>query len=183
MGQTQGTHKGNHDTLFISLVGNRNMLERMFMDMVPKALEGTVLAFLQNITGQKIEITSPRPSEALRYPENFGSNLIVCEVRGKLKKLPNGHRVWLLIQDPIYDKAWPQGFQPVIYDPKSCEWSGKVMGSPGTKTRVVAVVAPPTSCEFFQYYEQVGAQHNNYAPLQRIPSECYNQASVQTQFP
>lgn len=54
--------------------------------------------------------------------------------------------------------------------------------SGGPNVTIIAVVAPPTSQEFFQYYEKVGSK-TAYEPLERIPAECWNIHEVQAKKP
>ena len=143
----------------------------------------SLTGLVRGIMGCQIEITHPRPSETLTNLGAFGNHQMVCEVRGKLKRLPKGHLIWLLTQEPLYGKVWPQGLSQVQYNPSTKEWSGKVTGNHGKESIIIAVVAPPTSIEFFRYYERVGEKHNDYQALDGIPTECSNNFSVQTRFP
>lgn len=46
------------------------------------------------------------------------------------------------------------------------------------------MVAPPTSQEFFRYYQAVGKlREYKFEPLKRVPVECRNRASVQAFIP
>jgi hypothetical protein len=49
--------------------------------------------------------------------------------------------------------------------------------------RVVAVVAPPTAQQLFRYFQKRGDETRVYDPLDCIPAECKNMASVQTRIP
>jgi hypothetical protein len=52
----------------------------------------------------------------------------------------------------------------------------------GKLIKVFAVIASPTSQEFFRYYERVG-QKTEYHPSDRIPAECKNQSHVLAHLP
>jgi hypothetical protein len=80
-------------------------------------------------------------------------------------------------------EVWPQGFFKVKHEPTG-DWRGRVQGLQGQTIRVIAVVAPPTSHDFFMYSEKVGRETGgHFVPLDHIPAECRNSASVQTYFP
>jgi hypothetical protein len=128
----------------------------------------------------RIEITSPREGEELKgeaHPER--ADLSVYEVRGRLKRQPADHEIWLLTEDDRFGKGfWPQGFRRVLYDPQEGEWIGYVSAPAGGSIKITAVVAPPSSRDFFQYYERVGRK-TDWEPLNRIPVECTKSKSVQ----
>jgi|SRR5271166_1929818 len=132
-----------------------------------------------------IEITSPGSQHTLDRPEPLGGGISYA-VHGRLKRLPPGHKIWLLREDVQSGCVWPQGFFPVHFDEQKGTWSGKVSG-PGTSRSPVtihAVVAPPTSQDFFKYYQKLGGlREQKYEPLSRIPAECKNVASVQVFLP
>ena len=63
-------------------------------------------------------------------------------------------------------------------------WMGKINGSGRKQVRIVAVVAPPTSQDFFRYFQEIGRLHGyQFEPVRRIPPECKNVASVQAFIP
>jgi hypothetical protein len=140
-----------------------------------------VAALLDYLRAGRIEITSPRPQEPLSDPKTPAGGSTSYAVRGKLKRLPLGHRIWLLVEDEKIKKVWPQGFAPVQYDPKSGEWTGRVMGK--GNIRILAVVAPPTSQQLFGYYQSIGDKTKNFEPLDNVPVECMKMTSVQTSVP
>ena len=133
--------------------------------------------------GQRIKITHPRPQEILTDPEPLGSGF-AYPVRGTLRRLPKGHQIWLLNQDDSKGFVWPQGFFAVEYNPIDRTWFGKISGSGNPNVRIVAVVAPPTSQDFFKYFQKLGPMRGyQFEPLPRIPPECVNQDSVQARIP
>jgi hypothetical protein len=132
---------------------------------------------------QTIQITHPSsPLEALQdklpYADGFS-----YKVTGKLSKKANDHRIWLLNENEREQKVWPQGFSPVTdWDPRTGEWSGRVHGKAGETIKIVAVVAPPSAADFFNYYQELCDQGIVKA-LKRIPPDCTNQASVEIKLP
>ena len=61
---------------------------------------------------------------------------------------------------------------------------GKVYGSRKQQVKIIAVVAPPTAQDFFRYYQKLGRERNyQFEPLNRVPVECTNRASVQAFIP
>lgn len=144
--------------------------------LVTEALR-TSIEWARNLSGRQIQIASPRTNEV--FPNKLkGSGGWSYEVRGTLKHLPANHEIWLLKEEQGSTRVWPQGFQPVTFDPITKEWSGRIFEtSQGVLIKVIAVIAPPSSQDFFKYYQNVG-QETNYEPLERIPPECRNQAYV-----
>jgi hypothetical protein len=69
------------------------------------------------------------------------------------------------------------------WDRQTGDWSGRVSGNPGERVKIVAVVAPPTSIDFFRYYQNICNSGREYDPLTRLPLECTNKDWVQTLFP
>jgi hypothetical protein len=138
---------------------------------------------LRRIFGNEIRITSPLNDEVLQHdPQPHGSN-VSYEVRGKLRRGPRGHEIWLLVENRTTGEVWPHGFFAVKHEPTG-DWHGRVHGPRGQKVRVIAVVAPPTSHDFFTYSEKVIRKTGGHVvSLDHIPAECRNRASVQTSFP
>lgn len=142
-------------------------------------------ALARYIIGRQIQIMSPAPQQTLEHRQFLGAGFSY-EIRGRLKKLPRDHRIWLLREDERSGRVWPQGFSPVQFNPDTGEWVGRVTGSSGP-IKIVAVVAPPTAHDLFQYYQKVGAKlqehQQQYEPLDRIPVECINSNWVQARVP
>jgi hypothetical protein len=148
---------------------------------IGKVTGSVFVALARRAFGRQIKITSPSPLQTLQHPEPHGAGLSY-EVRGTLKKLPRHHKIWLLRQDETSEIVWPQGFSPVQFDPTRGEWCGRIATQPVEKTKqikIVAVVAPPTSCDLFDYYEKARV----FRPLLRIPVECANTTSVEARVP
>jgi hypothetical protein len=139
------------------------------------------MAWISKLKAGRIQITSPRPLEQLEDRQVNARGGVSYKVRGKLKKLPTGHQIWLLIEDEIPRKFWPQSGYAVQFDPTTGEWHGRVNDKRAKGSiKIIAVVAPPTSQQFFRYYEKV-SEKTKWEPLDEIPPECINQAHVQGQ--
>jgi hypothetical protein len=140
-------------------------------------------AWLSRVGGQKIEIETPRPDEALRDKQPLGE-IFSYSVEGKLKHLPRGHKVWLLVEHELSKEIWPQGFYTVIHNEESKKWAGRVATHKGaTRIKIIATVAPPTSDQFFRYFQTTGnTNQNKFVPLSQIPVECKNIDEVQARI-
>ena len=130
----------------------------------------------------RIQITVSGPGEILSDPRPFGSGMSYM-VRGRLRFLPDGHKIWLLSADAQNKRFWPQGWYNVDFNDKAGEWHGRVRGSDVSPMRIVAVVAPPTSHAFFSFYQNHGRKTQDYMPLDDIPAECSNKHSVEARLP
>jgi hypothetical protein len=132
-------------------------------------------------SGAQIRITSPAINGTLENGRQLGGGWFY-EVRGTLRRLPKGHRIWLVTQNENKFEFFPQGAHPVKYNPATREWTGLV-----TRNRpnpiIHALVAPPTANEFFCYYQDVGPKLEFKFPLHHIPTVCVNRASVAAQYP
>jgi hypothetical protein len=121
------------------------------------AIWSAINAAVRRGMGRQIEITSPRPLETLSDPEPLGAG--VCfKIYGRLKRLSRYHKIWLLTQGDTTGDVWPQGFFPVQYDPERGTWVGKINGMGKKQVRIVAVVAPLTSQDYFRYFQTLGVK-------------------------
>ena len=151
--------------------------------LATNALWQGIVASTRWVFGTKIRITHPRPHEILTDAQPLGSS-VKFPVRGTLKRLPKDHEIWVLTQDDATGKVRPQGFQMVEFNPEIGKWTGWINGSGRTDVRIVAVVAPPTSHDFFRYFQKLGELREwAFEPLDRIPPECTNLAWVQAKVP
>ncbi len=158
------------------------LLQGIIGSIIATIIVAIVVTLYRRATN-RIKITHPRPQETLTEPEPLGG-AFAFPVRGTLKRLLKGHQIWLLTQDDSKGAVWPQGFFPVEYDPSEGTWSGKINGSGKPNVRIVAVVAPPSSQDFFRYFQKLGQMRDyKFEPLSRIPPECVNQDSVQARIP
>ena len=131
----------------------------------------------------QIKISSPCTWQMLEGPEPLGKGFTYA-VHGTLGHLAKGHEIWLLLQDEVTGMVSPQGFAAVRYDRSNKTWTGRVNGSGRTSARIYAVVAPPTSQDYFRYFQKLGGLRDyRYEPLPRVPSECTNFDCVQARFP
>jgi hypothetical protein len=146
-----------------------------------RAVWASLAAVSRKILGQRIRITSPRPTEQL-LPAGTHFGDVIYSVSGKLKRLPKDHQIWLLRVDPLTGKAWPQGFYPVQFNRDAGTWDGRIKRRNLKQMRVAAVVAPPTSQMLFRYYEEHGMK-TDFAPLPAIPPECTNHDEVDAMIP
>jgi len=147
-----------------------------------KALWDGMKAGVQSLSSAKIQITSPRPLEPLTGAEQLGT-MQVFTIRGTLKRLPKEYEIWLLLEEPS-GRIWPQGFYNVQFNPDTGAWMGKINGAGCKEVKIVAVVSPPTSQDYFRYFQTTGVSGGyHFEPLKRIPPECRNQASVQAFIP
>lgn len=127
----------------------------------------------------KIKITSPRDLHFLEDKRPLGK-IFSYEVRGTLKQRPPDHEIWLLTEHHL-GGVFPQGFPGgrVQHDSQTGEWVGRVAVTTD-QVKIIAVVAPPTSQDFFKYYQSLGPKLvYNYEKLIRVPPECKNMDSVQ----
>jgi hypothetical protein len=147
------------------------------------AIWNSVMNAWQWLTGSHIEITEPQPQAILKDPKPLPNGGQSYRAKGRIKRLPKGHKIWLLIEhDGVPDKIWPQSFSSVQYNPANGEWEGRV--NPSNKDCTVhAVVAPPTSNDFFEYYRKANEDRERWVPLIRIPAECTNRTAVQAYKP
>jgi hypothetical protein len=158
------------------------------MDPISQGVAGNAIwtaitTMARTVFSSKIKITSPRPQETLSDAQPLGSNY-KFPVRGALKRLPKGHEIWILVQDDATGFVRPQGFSQVQFDPHLGTWTGWINGSGKADIRIVAVVAPPTSQDYFRYFQKLGVLRDyEFEPLMRVPFECINLDSVQARIP
>jgi len=131
--------------------------------------------------GRKVKISDPEENGELARAENRGG-VVAHAVSGTLKSLPQDHRAWLLVLDDVRGKVWPQGFEPVAYDKGKGRWKGYVHVWGWNHVTIIAVVAPPTSQEFFSYFQRVGYK-TGFEALLNIPRECKMRATVHARVP
>jgi hypothetical protein len=159
------------------------MMKGIIESIIAATLVGIVTMAYRVWAGRQIKITHPRPGETLTDPEPLGGGQ-AFPFRGTLGRLPKGKEIWLLTEDESTGLFWPQGFFNVQYDHQRKSWLGKISSGGRKNIRIVAVVAPPTSQDFFRYYQLVGQKRGyQFEPLRRVPAECQNHASVQAYQP
>jgi hypothetical protein len=133
--------------------------------------------------GQEIKITDPQPESVLAAAEDIGG-VIAHPVYGTLKYLSRGHKIWLLVVDESGGNIWPPGFTPVDYRKEQGTWKGYIHVWGWHQITIVAVVAPPTTQDYFNYYQKLGRDFNSkFPPISRIPPECRKHVSVHARVP
>lgn len=148
------------------------------------AIWSGITAGLRSAAGWQIQITYPRPQELLSGAEPLGTDSVAFQIRGKLRHLRKDHEIGLLTEDELTGYLWPQGFFTVQYNSQQGTWLGKINGRGKKQVKIVAVVAPPTSQDFFKYFQTVGhLREYKFEPLKRVPVECTNRTSVQALIP
>jgi hypothetical protein len=159
------------------------LIEGIVGSVIAAGIVALIVAGHRRWFGQRIRIIEPREHDLLP-PAETHNNVVGHPVRGTLKQLPKGHEIWLLVMDTSKTKVWPQGFSPVEYDADKGTWKGYVHVWGWNQVTVVAVIAPPTSQDFFNYYQRLGREgKTKYEPIARIPAECKKSAIVQTRVP
>jgi hypothetical protein len=143
-------------------------------------------ALIQWLLSGRIRITVPQQRErpeTLQDPRPHGrGNQFSFAVEGTLRRLPRNHVIWLLTKNEGSTQVWPQGFENPSYNPVNKRWSGRIATTLGSRVTIVAVVASPTSHDYFTYYQRHGFK-TGWAALDRIPPDCTNQDSVQAVAP
>jgi len=125
----------------------------------------------------KVQIVSPQPLQEMRDTKELSPGLCY-RVAGTLAHLPKDHEIWLLMQNPMTRRIWPQGFAKVMYWSELGEWEGYVHPrSRHLQLTIAAVVAPPSAQMIFSYYQDNGLK-TDWNPLPDIPEECTNRATV-----
>jgi hypothetical protein len=164
-----------------------SMLGGFFTGIAINAAWDGIKTVYRRFSGNQIQITLPSGHGKVLSPLEPPSGVsFVAAVEGTLKRKPKHHEIWLLVEHELTGQVWPQGFASVHYDAERQTWEGKInawsAGRVG-QIRIVAVVAPPTSQEFFRYYQNVGGKLNYaFEPLSRVPVECKNKAFVQAKL-
>ncbi|HEX3747650.1 MAG TPA: hypothetical protein VHW09_27130 [Bryobacteraceae bacterium] len=141
----------------------------------------TVGGGYRRLFGQQIYITEPQENGFLA-PAESRRGTSAHAVSGTLKHLPKGHAVWLIVIDEKKGKHWPQGFERVEYHEATGTWSGYITADGWHQVTVTAVVAPPTTQEYFNYFQRVGGM-TKHEPLLSIPSECKRRHSIHVKVP
>jgi hypothetical protein len=158
-------------TLTVILVG-------IATSLIASIIYATVGGGYRRWFGQQIAITDPVPHGFLTAAE-MRPGVMKHVVSGTLKYLPKDHEIWLLVEDEFTGKAWPQGHAPVEYNKDKGTWKGFVNVMGWHSVIVVAVVAPPTSQDYFNYFQRMGRDFKTgYQPIGRIPPECKRRATV-----
>jgi hypothetical protein len=158
-------------------------MEPIVTGVVSNGIWALISAVTRRLLRWQIKITHPRAGKMLQRAEPQGKGF-TDPVRGTLGRLPKGHRIWLLTQDGRTENVWPQGAVEVQYDPVNKTWEGQIHWGDGANLRIIAVVAPPTSQDYFRYFQRLGDMRGwKYEPLRHVPTECVNFHDVQARVP
>jgi hypothetical protein len=133
--------------------------------------------------GRRIKIIDPKMDGFLGAAENrLGTQ--AHPVSGSLSHLPKDYKVWLLVVNEQTSEIWPQGFDGglVEYDEKHHTWKGYVHAWGWNNVTITAVIAPPTTQEYFNYVQRVG-NLTKHKPILRIPPECKHRDTVRAKVP
>jgi hypothetical protein len=150
--------------------------------IVSNGIWAGISAVARRLLRWQIKITHPRTGEMLQGGEPQGK-VSTYPVRGTLRHLPKGHEIWLLTQNGGTENIWPQGAVQVQYDRVNKTWEGRIKAWP-PNLRIIAVVAPHTSQDFFRYYQKLGRLREwKFEPRRRVPPECVNSDTVQARVP
>ena len=146
---------------------------------IEQAIEGRGPRTRRVPHGDLIQITSPVDGGMLEDPQPLWDGFSYV-VRGTLERLPIDHAIWLL-NGSRDGRQWPQGWFTVRHDyPRSGAWEGRIYLPRSVSDIIInAVVAPPTSRRFFEYYQQYGAGN----ALTDIPIECTNKTQIRALTP
>ena len=157
------------------------MIKGIIESIIAAVIIAIVVGVYRCVVGQRIKIISPQQNGFLATAETrFG--VVAHPVHGTLKHLPKGHKIWLLVIDEKTGKTWPQGFASVEFSKEQGTWSGYINVWGWQNVTVAAVVAPPTSQEYFNYFQRVGSK-TNHEPILGIPAECKHRDLVQVKVP
>ena len=166
-----------------SFRGDDTRMNGVLEGVASNAIWACIPAIARKMLGYEIKITNPSPGQTLSAPEPLGSSFSYS-VQGSLKRLPKDHQIWLLSEPEPSGKIWPQSFFSAQYNRHQGTWLGKISGARKGPVRITAVVAPPTSQDFFRYFQRVGELRGyQFEPITRIPPECVIRDFVQALFP
>jgi len=158
------------------------LIEGILGSIIAAGIVAMIVASYRRWFGQEIRITSPLDGGTLTDPEPLGSGLSF-PVRGVLRFLPKNHEIWLLVQS-LSGKTWPQGFHQVDYNHRDGTWRGRITGMGRERIRIIAVIAPPTSQDYFRYFQKLGDEcESGFPPILRVPVECKKRHSVEANVP
>jgi hypothetical protein len=109
----------------------------------------------------RAEILSPAPGSAVPA---------LVAVRGTAIAIPEGSRVWLVV-NPLNEPGWwPQG-GPLVPVPPSGAWQQSVSigGAVGQRFQIVVVLVPADGSLAFERYLEEGARRGDY-PARPLPA-------------
>lgn len=158
------------------------LIQGIIGSIIAAGIVALLVAGYQGRFGQRIRITDPQAHGFLTAAE-MRPGVMKHVVSGTLKHLPKDHRIWLLVLDKS-GRAWPQGLATVEYDKTKGTWKGFINAMGSHEVNIVAVIAPPTSQDYFEYFERMGRDFKTgYQPIARVPPECKKRDSIQAKVP
>jgi hypothetical protein len=158
-----------------------NLIVGIVGSIIAAIIIALAVAWYKYVFGQRIRILEPQMNGFLPTAENR-HGVTAHSVHGTLKHLPKDHRIWLLVVNEGASKIWPQSFAPAEYSKEQGTWKGWINALGWTNITIVAVVAPPTTQEYFNYFQRVGPK-TSFEPILKIPPECKHRDTVQAKIP
>jgi hypothetical protein len=124
----------------------------------------------KRLLGHRITIDQPLAGDVL-HPERPFQDGALYRVSGGLHHLDPQHKVRLAVENAATGEFWPQGHEDIELDALG-RWSGLVyIASEQQAARLYALIAPPTTVEFWDYYRRAGSRSGVWAPLMSLPCE------------
>jgi hypothetical protein len=157
------------------------LIEGIIGSIIATIIVAISVAWYRYVFGQRIKILDPQMNGFLA-PFEKRNGVGAHAVHGTLKHLPKDHRVWLLVMNEGASKIWPQSFAPVEYSKEQGTWQGWITAFGWTNITIVAVVAPPTTQEYFNYFQRAGPK-TSFEPILAIQYECKYRDRVQAKVP
>ena len=167
------------------------MIELSSIDSIVQAIVNAVGNFIIKWIKKvpSIEIEHPRNGQRIDLPkrrEDDGG--FKYQVSGRLSRIDPNQELWMLNQNVTTGEVWPQS--PVTPNKESGKWSAHVYLYLG-KTRILAVIAPPTAQQLFRYYFYTHGKYSKkceklkpvWLPLRYVPKECRVQDMVDIEVP
>ena len=162
-----------------------NLIEGIIGSVIATVLVAIAIAVYRTHFGQRVAITDPTDHGQLGAAEQR-AGITAHPVHGTVKHLPKGHRIWLVVIDEGGGKFWPQSFSPVETNEAKGTWKGYVhvwgWQNKWQNVTITAVIAPPTTQGYFNYFQRVGNK-TGFEPLSGIPPECKWRATIHAKVP
>jgi hypothetical protein len=157
-----------------------SLLQGIVGSIIAAAIVALLVGGYKRWFGQQIRITQPKENDFL-LPAELHLGVQAHPVYGTVRHVPKGHKIWLLAAEESTGKAWPQGFSPVEQSGDGT-WKGYIHVWGWHRVTIVAVIAPPTSQEYFRYFQRVGKK-TDYEPIIGIPPECKKRHTISAKVP
>jgi hypothetical protein len=160
------------------------------MDPITQGVAGNAIwdgikGAYRRFRGQRIAITDPVNHGLLGVAEQR-AGVVAHSLHGTIKHLRKDHKIWLVVVNESGDQFWPQGFAPVETNEANGTWRGYIHAFDWQykwqNITITAVIAPPTTQDYFNYFQRVGKK-TDYAALSAIPAECKWRGTIQAKLP